>query len=69
MVGIQLTQKGIVFGTSSDPSVENDTVVDAGPGIGSENNIYIILDENTLYYYRAFATQLKWNFLWRYICI
>ena len=55
--GNTINSKGIVFGTSSDPSVENDTVVDAGPGIGSNNNLYINLDENTLYYYRAFATN------------
>ena len=55
--GNTIISKGIVFGTSPNPSPDNDTVVDAGPGIGSENNIYISLDENTLYYFRAFATN------------
>ena len=59
--GNTINSKGIVYGTSSDPSVENDTVVDDGPGIGN-GYIDIILDEETLYYYRAFATNSNGTF-------
>ncbi len=59
--GNTINSKGIVFGTSSDPSVENDTVVDDGPGIGS-GGLIISLDGNTLYYYRAFATNSNGTF-------
>ena len=60
--GNTINSKGIVYGTSSDPRVENDTVVDDGPGIGDSNLIQIILDEETLYYYRAFATNSNGTF-------
>ncbi len=59
--GNTINSKGIVFGTSSDPSVGNDTVVDDGPGIGS-GGLTISLDGNTLYYYRAFATNSNGTF-------
>ena len=59
--GNTISSKGIVYGISSDPSVENDTVVDDGPGIGN-GYIDIILDEETLYYYRAFATNSNGTF-------
>ena len=59
--GNTINSKGIVYGTSSDPSVGNDTVVDDGPGIGS-GGLTISLDENTLYYYRAFATNSSGTF-------
>ena len=60
--GNTINSKGIVYGTSSDPRVENDTFVDDGPGIGDSNLIQIILDEETLYYYRAFATNSNGTF-------
>tara|TARA_B100000900_G_scaffold381087_1_gene367257 strand:+ start:505 stop:2469 length:1965 start_codon:yes stop_codon:yes gene_type:complete len=60
--GNTINSKGIVYGTSSDPRVENDTVVDDGPGIGDSNLSQIILEEETLYYYRAFATNSNGTF-------
>ena len=59
--GNTINSKGIVYGTSSDPSVGNDNVVDDGPGIGS-GGLTISLDGNTLYYYRAFATNSNGTF-------
>ena len=55
--GNTINSKGIVFGTSSDPNIGNDTVIDDGPGKESNSNLSINLNENTLYYYRAFATN------------
>ena len=60
--GNTINSKGIVIGTSSNPRVENDTVVDDGPGIGESNQIQIPLEEETLYYYRAFATNSNGTF-------
>lgn len=53
-----VTQRGICFSTNSSPTI-SDNKIYAGEGIGSFISTIQNLKENTKYYVRAFATNLK----------
>ena len=52
--GAIVTERGIVFGTSSNPTT-SDTKVTSGSGTGSFNVIITALTPNTTYYIRSYA--------------
>jgi hypothetical protein len=56
--GATITERGICYGTASNPTIVNSKVIDASPGTGSfVSNISGLLG-GTLYYVRAYATNL-----------
>ncbi len=53
-----VTNRGICFGTSPDVDItNNESVISLGNGIGTFSTTINNLQENTLYYVRAFATN------------
>jgi hypothetical protein len=55
--GTAITERGIVYGTSPNPTVANTKVVDAGTGTGSYTVTIPGLSPTTLYYIRAYAVN------------
>lgn len=55
--GLPVTARGVVYGTSPNPDVDNDVVVSSGTGGGSFNSLLTGLSPSTTYYVRAFATN------------
>src|SRR5690606_28708854 len=55
--GLAVTDRGVVYGTSPNPDVDNDIVVHTGTGGGTFSSLLTGLTPNTKYYYRAFATN------------
>lgn len=53
--GTAITERGIVYGTGSNPTVANTKVVDAGTGTGTFTVTIPGLAPATLYYIRAYA--------------
>lgn len=56
--GIDVTERGFVFGTAIDPTISNGKIV-VGSGIGSFTDSYTGLLSNTSYYFRAFGTNIS----------
>jgi hypothetical protein len=54
--GAPITQRGVCYGTSTNPTTANSTTND-GSGTGSFNSNLSGLTENTSYYVRAYATN------------
>jgi uncharacterized protein (TIGR02145 family) len=54
-----VTERGIVFGLSANPSLADSVIIDLGSGPGSYNINLECLDTNTTYFVRAFATNLQ----------
>lgn len=50
-----VSRRGFVYGTSSNPAVENDTEIEAGEGTGAFDSEITDLAAATKYYVRAFA--------------
>lgn len=55
--GGDVTTRGIVYGTSKNPTIERDYVVNCGSGIGDYTAKLSGLQKATWYYARAFATN------------
>jgi len=55
--GTAITERGIVYSTSPNPTIANTKVVDAGTGIGSFTVTLSGLTPTTLYYIRAYAVN------------
>jgi hypothetical protein len=53
--GITITERGIVYSTSSNPTIANTKIVDTGTGIGAFTVTVSGLNPTTLYYIRAYA--------------
>jgi surface protein len=53
--GYSIEQKGIVYDLSPNPTIEQSTVVDDGLGMAGSTNVILALEQNSTYYYRAFA--------------
>ena len=53
--GYSIEQKGIVYDISPNPTIEQSTVVDDGLGMAGGTNLTLTLEQNSTYYYRAFA--------------
>lgn len=56
--GANVTERGIVYSkTNNNPSLENDTKVTTGTGLGTFSSYVYGTDASTLYYVRTFATN------------
>jgi surface protein len=53
--GYSIEQKGIVYDITPNPTIEQSTVVDDGLGMAGGTNLTLNLEQNSTYYYRAFA--------------
>jgi surface protein len=53
--GYSIEQKGIVYDLSPNPTIEQSTVVDDGLGMAGSTSVILALEQNSTYYYRAFA--------------
>lgn len=53
--GTAITERGIVYSTSSNPTTANSKIVDVGTGTGSFSVTMSSLSPTTLYYVRAYA--------------
>ena len=53
--GYSIEQKGIVYDITPNPTLEQSTVVDDGLGMAGSTNVILALEQNSTYYYRAFA--------------
>ena len=53
--GYSIEQKGIVYGLSPNPTIEQSVVVDDGLGMAGSTSVILALEQNSTYYYRAFA--------------
>ena len=53
--GYSIEQKGIVYDINPNPTIEQSTVVDDGLGMAGGTNLTLTLEQNSTYYYRAFA--------------
>jgi surface protein len=53
--GYSIEQKGIVYDINPNPTIEQSTVVDDGLGMAGSTNLILALEQNSTYYYRAFA--------------
>jgi len=53
--GYSIEQKGIVYDINPNPTIEQSTVVDDGLGMAGGTNLTLNLEQNSTYYYRAFA--------------
>jgi hypothetical protein len=53
--GAPILERGICYGTTSNPTTANSTVVDPAPGIGSFVSILTGLNAGTTYYVRSYA--------------
>jgi hypothetical protein len=55
--GFNITSKGVVWSTSSSPTISLSTKTNNGSGVGSFSSNMTGLSPNTLYYVRAYATN------------
>ncbi len=55
--GEALMERGFVYGTSSNPTTADNKKVASGTGIGSISESITGLQDNTTYYFRAYATN------------
>ena len=55
--GANVTDRGIVYSTTANPTIENATKVSTGTGTGSFSSYVYGVTESTLYYVRTFATN------------
>jgi len=53
--GYSIEQKGIVYDLNPNPTIEQSAVVDDGLGMAGGTNLTLTLEQNSTYYYRAFA--------------
>jgi surface protein len=53
--GYSIEQKGVVYDINPNPTIEQSTVVDDGLGMAGGTNLTLNLEQNSTYYYRAFA--------------
>jgi hypothetical protein len=57
--GSAITERGIVYSTSANPTTGTGTKVNAGSTTGSFSSILTGLTENTMYHIRAYAINAK----------
>jgi hypothetical protein len=57
--GSTVTERGIVYSTTANPTIGTGTKVNAGSAIGVFSSILTGLPENTLYHVRAYAINAK----------
>lgn len=55
--GTNITNRGVVWATTANPTITLSTKTTDGSGIGTYNSIISGLSPNTLYYVRAYATN------------
>lgn len=55
--GLSITSRGICFATSHNPTINNNVVQANANGLGTYSCNLINLNNGTLYYYRAYATN------------
>lgn len=55
--GAPVTARGVVYGTTPNPTLEDDLTTTNGSGIGSFQSLITGLSANTTYYVRAYATN------------
>ena len=53
--GYSIEQKGIVYDITPNPTIEQSVVVDDGLGMAGSTSVILALEQNSTYYYRAFA--------------
>jgi len=53
--GYSIEQKGIVYDIAPNPTIEQSVVVDDGLGMAGSTSVILALEQNSTYYYRAFA--------------
>jgi surface protein len=53
--GYSIEQKGIVYSLTPNPTIEQSVVVDDGLGMAGSTSVILALEQNSTYYYRAFA--------------
>ncbi len=53
--GYSIEQKGIVYDMTPNPTIEQSIVVDDGLGMAGSTSVILALEQNSTYYYRAFA--------------
>ena len=57
--GAEVTERGICYSTSENPTKENSPFITSGKGIGSFSVNLTNLTDSTTYYYRAYAINKK----------
>ncbi|WP_313101371.1 pectinesterase family protein [Epilithonimonas sp.] len=55
--GANVTERGIVYSTTANPTLENAVIVSTGNGTGSFSSYAYGVNPSTLYYVRTFATN------------
>jgi hypothetical protein len=55
--GAPITERGICYSTSANPTISNTKVIDGSPGLGSFTSNLSGLSVGTTYYVRAYATN------------
>jgi hypothetical protein len=53
--GPEITDKGVVWNTTENPSLTNGTIISAGSGSGNINIMFTVEEENIYYYARTYA--------------
>ena len=53
--GYSIEQKGVVYDITPNPTIEQSVVVDDGLGMAGSTSVILALEQNSTYYYRAFA--------------
>jgi hypothetical protein len=53
--GYSIEQKGIVYDITPNPTIEQSVIVDDGLGMAGSTSVILALEQNSTYYYRAFA--------------
>jgi hypothetical protein len=55
--GLDITSRGICYGTSPNPTIESNIKIINGYGLGSFTNLITGLNHETTYYFRSFGTN------------
>jgi len=53
--GATVIDRGVCFGTSSNPNIYDDLTIQSGSGVGAFDCSIVALNQSTMYYYRAYA--------------
>ncbi|MGC4129166.1 MAG: pectinesterase family protein [Bergeyella sp.] len=55
--GAEVTDRGIIYSTTANPTIDNATKISTGTGTGTFSSYAYGVSESTLYYVRTFATN------------